>query len=252
MPTLANCLLPALLAVAVGVIIVFLGKVILARLPGIKPIDAIATAGLFGAVSASTFAAGMLHLDDAGMHYEAWVSALYPFMDIPALVLAIVLGRLAHDKTQANNKPTSQLAQQDATSDNDIAEANSNTVNHDNVSHEDNSHMTASQRAKASRPPVRVKDVIVESLQGSALSALILGIFLGLVTRPESVYESFYNPLFRGFLSILMIIMGIEAWQRLSELRRVAHWYAVYAALAPIVHGGITFALGAVAHHLRL
>ena len=45
-------------------------------------------------------------------------------------------------------------------------------------------------------------------------------------------------------------MMGIEAWQRLNELRRVAHWYAVYAALAPLVHGGIGFGLGAIAHHL--
>ena len=44
--------------------------------------------------------------------------------------------------------------------------------------------------------------------------------------------------------------MGIEAWQRLAELRRVAHWYAVYALLAPLVHGGIAFGLGAIAHHL--
>ena len=43
--------------------------------------------------------------------------------------------------------------------------------------------------------------------------------------------------------------MGIEAWQRLAELRRVAHWYAIYAALAPLVHGAIGFGLGAIAHY---
>ena len=40
-----------------------------------------------------------------------------------------------------------------------------------------------------------------------------------------------------------MLIMGMEAWQRLAELRRVAQWYAVYAAVMPIVHGLIAFAL---------
>ena len=59
---LTELLFPALLAVAIGVIIVFLGKWTLGKLPGIKPVDAIVTAGLFGAVSASTFAAAMLHL----------------------------------------------------------------------------------------------------------------------------------------------------------------------------------------------
>lgn len=211
---LSELLLPAVLAVLIGVIIVYLGKIVLSRLPGIKPVDAIATAGLFGAVSASTFAAGMLHLDDIGMEYEAWVSALYPFMDIPALVLAIVLGRLATEKAKKDNPQ----------------------IDH---------NKKATVRKQQS-----VSFIIKDSLQGSALSALILGLLLGLLTKPEPVYESFYNPVFRGFLSILMIIMGIEAWQRLAELRRVAHWYAVYAAVAPLIHGAIAFGLGYIAHHL--
>lgn len=210
---LVELLLPAFFALLIGIIIVYLGKIALERLPGIKAVDAIATAGLFGAVSASTFAAGMLHLDDLGIEYEAWVSALYPFMDIPALVLAIVLGRLAVQKE-------SQKAGADETP------------------------------KKSNRKAVSISDIVKDSLQGSALSALILGLLLGLLTKPEPVYESFYNPVFRGFLSILMIIMGIEAWQRLSELRRVAHWYAVYAVIAPLVHGGIAFGFGAIAHYM--
>mgnify|MGYP000212251978 CR=1 FL=1 len=206
---LMELLLPAFFASLIGLIIVYLGKWTLARCPGIKPVDAIATAGLFGAVSASTFAAAMLHLDDIGMQYEAWVSALYPFMDIPALVIAIVLGRIASQQSVGDEK-------------NKISK----------------------------RKTIGVADVVKDSLQGSALSALLLGLMLGIFTRPESVYDSFYEPVFRGFLSILMIIMGIEAWQRLSEIRRVAQWYAVYAVIAPIVHGGIAFGFGVIAHHI--
>jgi hypothetical protein len=36
----------------------------------------------------------------------------------------------------------------------------------------------------------------------------------------------------------------------LNELRRVAHWFAVYAAVMPIVHGLVAFGLGWVAHVL--
>lgn len=82
------------------------------------------------------------------------------------------------------------------------------------------------------------------------MSALLLGIALGLFTRPESVYEGFYDPLFRGLLSVLMLSMRMEAYTRLSELRRVAHWYAVYAAVAPLVHGLIAFGFGYIAHVL--
>ena len=198
---LGAIVLPALAAVGLGLLIVGLGLVTLARLPKIARDDAIATAGLFGAVSASTLAAAMVMLDEEGISYEAWVPALYPFMDIPALVLAIVAARLGH-----------------------------------------------ARRGEVEKRKVTAWDVTKESLQGAALSALILGLVLGLFTRPESVVDTFYDPLFRGFLSILMLTMGMEAWQRLSELRRVAQWYAVYAAVAPFVHGLIAFGIGYLIH----
>lgn len=198
---LAEMLLPALVTVVLGCVIVLIGRYTLAFLPGVKMEDAIATAGLFGAVSASTLAAAMVILEEEDVFYEAWVPALYPFMDIPALVLAIVLANL---------------------------------------------HL-AKQGGKTSERP-RVWGIVKDSLRGSALSALILGLALGLLTRPEQVFEGFYDPLFRGLLSILMLIMGIEAYQRLHELRKVAHWYAVYAFCAPLVHGLIAFGLGYLLH----
>ena len=78
---------------------------------------------------------------------------------------------------------------------------------------------------------------------------MLLGLALGIFTRPESVYESFYNPLFRGLLSVLMVVMGMEAWSRVGELRKVAQWYVVYSVVAPFVHGLIAFGLGMIAHY---
>lgn len=197
---LSAMLMPALFAALTGVLIVLIGRYTLARLPGIRTEDGIATAGLFGAVSGSTLAAGMVVLETEGIAYEPWAPALYPFMDIPALVLAIVLA-------------STYLKSKDG-----------------------------------SGEKVRIWPIVKESLQGSALSALLLGIALGLFTNPDKVVETFYEPLFRGLLSVLMLIMGIEAYARLKELRRVAHWFAVYAALMPIMHGLIAFGLGYIAH----
>jgi hypothetical protein len=135
------------------------------------------------------------------MPFEAWVPALYPFMDIPALVLAIVLASVAHEKSK-------------------------NGADH----------------------KVDTWGIVKESLRGSALSALILGILLGLLARPERVLTSFYEPLFRGLLSILMLVLGMEAWSRLRELKQVAHWFAIYALLGPMLHGLLAFGLGYLAH----
>jgi hypothetical protein len=197
---LAAMLLPALFAALMGCLIVLIGRYTLAKMPGIRTEDGIATAGLFGAVSGSTLAAGMVVLETSNIPYEPWAPALYPFMDIPALVLAIVLASLYL------------------------------------------------KRKDGSGEKVQIWPIVKESLQGSALSALLLGIALGLFTNPEKVVDTFYEPLFRGLLSVLMLIMGIEAYARLKELRRVAHWFAVYAALMPIMHGLIAFGLGYIAH----
>ncbi len=193
--------LPALMAAGIGAGIVLLGRGTLALLPGVKREDAIATAGLFGAVSASTLAAAMLVLEEEGIGYEAWLPALYPFMDIPALVAAIVLAGLHETKVGPGDSRGG-----------------------------------------------RISAVMADSLRGSAISALLLGLGLGLLARPDAVFRDFYDPLFAGFLSILMLILGMEAYLRLGELARVAHWYVVYAALAPLVHGLVGFGFGWVAH----
>ncbi len=200
---LAAMALPAFFSILIGLFIVRAGISLFALLPGVNKEDGIATAGLFGAVSASTLAVAMVMLEEESIAFEAWAPALYPFMDIPALILAIVLANV-HLKKQKGGSDTK----------------------------------------------VNIWQIIKESLRGSALSALLLGLALGLLTKSDPLLDTFYEPLFRGFLSILMLIMGMEAYDRIKELRSVAHWYAIYAAFAPLMHGLIAFGLGYIAHLL--
>ena len=198
---LTAMILPLIATILVALSAVLIGSFILSRLPNIKREDAIATSGLFGAVSASTLAAAMSLLEENEVFYEAWVAGLYPFMDIPALLLAIVLANIYLQGKKAERKDR-----------------------------------------------VRIRPIIKESLRSSALSALILGMVIGLFTNPEQVFKGFYDPMFKGLLSILMLVMGMEAYERLHEMKRVAHWYITYGLLAPIIHGLIGFGLGYVAH----
>lgn len=213
---LADLALPALAAGALGVGIVLLGRIVLVTLARVPMDDALATSGLFGAVSASTLAAGMLALDETDTFYEAWLPALYPFMDIPALLLAIVLAHLARQKAEAAAVlPAGGAA--------------------------------APGGAARPRPPI-LGAIIADSLRSPAISAMLLGLGLGLFARPEQVFTSFYEPMFRGLLSMLMLIMGMEAWLRLGALRRVAHVYAIYALVMPLVHGALGLAAGWALH----
>ena len=225
---LAEMLLPAFFAVLVAILIVFIGRYTLANLPNVKTVDAIATAGLFGAVSGSTLAAALTLLETQNIYYEPWAAALYPFMDIPALVMAIVLASVYTSKKR------------------DLAD-----VEFSKREYRGEPGITASGYPKRGNAGKRVKiwPIVKESLQGSALSALLLGLALGVLTRPESVYESFFDPLFRGLLSILMLVMGMEATARIGELRKVGQWYALYAFIGPLLHGLIAFGFGMIAHY---
>nr|WP_199291330.1 MULTISPECIES: sodium-dependent bicarbonate transport family permease [unclassified Limnothrix] len=221
---LTEMVLPVIFAATVGILVVFIARYTLAKLPKVKTVDAIATGGLFGAVSGSTMAAALTLLEEQKIGYEAWAGALYPFMDIPALVTAIVVANI-----YLNQKKRSKAA----------------AVN----SQEQPSTRQEYRDQQQGDSKVKIWPIIEESLQGPALSAMLLGLALGILTKPESVYESFYDPAFRGLLSILMLVMGMEAWSRIGELRKVAQWYVVYSVVAPFLHGLIAFGLGMIAHY---
>ena len=247
---IVEMLLPALFATVTGILIVFIGRYTLAKLPKVKTVDAIATAGLFGAVSGSTLAAALTVLEAQGIEYEPWAGALYPFMDIPALVTAIVVASIYTSKKR--DTADEHLSKQEYLSQQPVAAGEYPSKQKYPTSRQEylsQQGITAVGYPSKQRERVKIWPIVKESLEGSALSALLLGLALGILTQPESVFESFYEPLFRGLLSILMLVMGMEAWTRIGELRKVAQWYAVYAFVAPLLHGFIAFGLGMIAHY---
>ncbi|AFY48571.1 putative permease [Nostoc sp. PCC 7524] len=241
---LTEMVLPVASAIAIGILIVFIARYTLAKLPKVKTVDAIATGGLFGAVSGSTMAAALTVLDGQTMQYEAWAGALYPFMDIPALVTAIVIANIYLKKKKKGSAADEYLSKQEYLGKQPVAAG-------DYLAQQDYPSTRQEYLSKQQSADNRVKiwPIVKESLQGPALSAMLLGIAIGILARPESVYKSFYDPAFRGLLSILMLVMGMEAWSRLGELRKVAQWYVVYSVVAPFVHGLIAFGLGLIAHY---
>jgi hypothetical protein len=212
---------PALAAAGLGVAIVLLGSRTLARWPGVSRADGMATVGLFGAVSASTLAAGMAMLDSEGIFYEGFIGALYPFMDIAALVTAIALAKAGQARQTA------------------MAGGGTATMT---LGGSGGSRGTGGASAK------EINAILTDTFRSPAISALCLGIALGLFAKPDTVYDSFYEPLFRGLLSILMLVMGMEAWSRLSDLSRVAHAYVIFGLTAPLIHGMMGFGVGLAIH----
>lgn len=240
---LADMILPVLFAAITGIAIVFIARYTLGKLPKVKTIDAIATGGLFGAVSGSTMAAGLTVLEEQNIQFEAWAGALYPFMDIPALVTAIVVANIYISKKKS--RVSEELIREESFT-KEVVMAGEY---HSSPEYPTTRQEYLNQQQNKPNKGVQIWPIIQESLRGPALSAMLLGLALGIFTQPERVYESFYNPPFRGLLSILMLVMGMEAWSRIGELRKVAQWYIVYSIIAPFLHGLIAFGLGLIAHY---
>lgn len=91
----------ALLAILTGSFVALASSVILKKFVNLKTADAWATGGHYGAVSAVTLtvAVGLAAAEQQAAPTElifvGWMPAMYPFMDSPALIAAIVVGRMA-------------------------------------------------------------------------------------------------------------------------------------------------------------
>ena len=221
---LLSLAVPAVSAALIGIVIVLLGSQTLVRLNGVARSDGMATAGLFGAVSASTLAAAMAMLEAESIAYEGFIGALYPFMDIAALVTAIVLARMAA------RPETVAISQGDGTA--VLGGGGSPLLERGGLGAD------------------TIRDILLDTFRSPAISALLLGLAIGVFAKPDGVFESFYSQLFYGLLSVLMLIMGMEAWARLSDLRKTAHAYVIYGLVAPLVHGLLGFGAGLIIHHV--
>jgi hypothetical protein len=97
---LARVWLPALAAMALGALIPFWTYPVLRHVGKLAIVDAAAIAAHYGSVSAVTFIAATNYLQAVGQPYENYASAFLAVMESPAILVGVVLGRLAriHDR----------------------------------------------------------------------------------------------------------------------------------------------------------
>lgn len=106
---LSSVVFPSLTAILVGVFLAVLLFMLLTKLTRIDSANAASIAGHYGAVSSVTLAVSILFLDNIKAEYEAFVPALYPFMDTAALLTAVMLSRIAGRKNNIEKISTGTL-----------------------------------------------------------------------------------------------------------------------------------------------
>lgn len=93
--SLAELLKPAIATILLGVTIPLLAYGILRQFGKFSAVDAAAVAAHYGSVSAVTFAAAQNFLDSKGVPYEGFMPALVAILEVPAIVIAVLIARLA-------------------------------------------------------------------------------------------------------------------------------------------------------------
>jgi uncharacterized protein len=91
---LAGVLVPALLSIALGIVIPPIGYVILRRLGRFGQADSAAVAAHYGSVSVVTFAVALSYLDRLQVPYEAFMTTLLVILEIPGIAVGILIARL--------------------------------------------------------------------------------------------------------------------------------------------------------------
>lgn len=86
---------PAAAALGLGLLIPLWCYAALRRLAGFSVADAASLAAHYGSVSAVTFIAVVSYLERAGTPHEGFMTAILALMEAPAIVVALVLARLA-------------------------------------------------------------------------------------------------------------------------------------------------------------
>jgi len=90
-----------IISILLGIFFAFSTGNIMTKIVGVKTADGWASAGHYAAVSSATLALGVAIADAAqaaapeAMVFAGWMPAMYPFMDSPAIITAILFGRMA-------------------------------------------------------------------------------------------------------------------------------------------------------------
>ncbi len=89
---------PAVATLGLGVMIPMVCYGLLRRIGHFSIADAAALAAHYGSVSAVTFAATLTFLDAKGVKYEGFMPALVALLEVPAIVVALLIARVASQR----------------------------------------------------------------------------------------------------------------------------------------------------------
>lgn len=198
----------ALTALVFGVGIAVITYFCLNKFFRLDPSNAGGLSAAFGAVSSATLMISISLVEALGLPYEAFVPALYPFMDSPAIIVSIFLAKWSISKqalSRANGKSPGATAQ-------------------------------------ASADKMDFNKIIHAALTSTGVFVLLGSLLIGLITGDARLVRemNFFDALFRGVLCLFMLEMGILAASRVTELKSLSPLIIPFALVTAFVSGVVS------------
>ncbi len=197
---------PVLAAFALGCAIPLWCFALLRRFTQLSLADAAALAAHYGSVSAVTFAAATSLLDSQKIAYEGFMPAVLAVMEIPAIVIAIGLAKVA--QYARNLQPVGQGS-------------------------------IAMTGGPASMPAGSVSSVLSEVLSSKSIVLLAGGMIIGALADPQSMakVKPVFVDLFQGMLCLFLLDLGRITASHMSDFRSVGLRLGAFAIAMPLLHG---------------
>ncbi|HEY0966260.1 MAG TPA: sodium-dependent bicarbonate transport family permease [Opitutaceae bacterium] len=196
---------PALAALLLCLAIPIWSFALLNRWGRLNRTDAAAVAAHYGSVSVVTFGAGVAYLETQGVAHEGFLPALLALMEIPGILVALLLARMA----MAPALPTRALGFVSA------------TPNH---------------TAGMIRELLASKGILL------LLGGMVIGLVSG-PSGYAQVGPLFDAP-FRGVLTLFLLELGLVAGRRLADARAAGGFLVAFAVVMPLLHGLLGVWLG--------
>jgi hypothetical protein len=225
-------LLPALVTVAIGLLIPVLCYAALRLLGRFGIADAAGIAAHYGSVSAVTFIAADQFLRGAGVPVEGFMPTLLTLLESPGIHLALAIGAFGIAKEGA----AAQAAARTPT----VAAMGRAGILVDG----DHDHDPATDGHA-----LDWKATLHEILTARTMILLVGGLLIGALFgetgwKPIAPFFDTASPVFKGVLCLFLLEMGLLAGERLGDLRKVGLFLVGFGVLFPLLGGTIGVLLG--------
>ncbi len=219
-------LLSLLFGIFLSVIVPFYTFFILKRKLSI--FDAGAIAAAYGSVSAVTFVAAASFLEIQKLDFGGHMVAVMALMEAPAIVVGVALIMFYNKKEKQDN--------------NNIAEQEEVIIPTQDF-HVDDTYDAAPPQKISSKS--KLKSIIIHSFTNGSVLMVLGSLVIGLIADEKQAegIKPFTTDIFKGFLAIFLLAMGIESGKKLSAFLK-SGWFAVlFALIIPVFNGCLTAVL---------